>query len=51
MLFGFINILPIFQEYINKILAKKLNICIVIYLNNISIYIKNKKKSYKEKIR
>ena len=29
------------QVYINKILAKKLNILIIIYLDNIFIYIKN----------
>ena len=30
-----------FQSYINKILAKKLNIFIIIYLNDIFIYIKD----------
>ena len=41
MLFGLSNtILANFQSYINKILAKKLNIFIVLYLDNILIYIK-----------
>ena len=39
--FGFFNILVIFQEYINKILAKKLDVFIIVYLNNILIYIKD----------
>ena len=30
-----------FQSYINKILAKKLNIFIIVYLNNIFIYTKD----------
>lgn len=38
ILFGLINILAIFQSYINKILTKK--------LNDILIYIKSKRKEY-----
>ena len=30
-----------FQGYINKILVKKLNIFVIIYLDNILIYIKD----------
>ena len=41
MFFRFFNISVNFQSYINKILAKKLNIFIIIYLNNILIIIKN----------
>ena len=41
MLFGLSNALISFQGYINKILAKKLNIFIIIYLNDILIYIKD----------
>ncbi len=33
-----------FQKYINKILAKKLDSFAIVYLNNIPIYIKNKRK-------
>ena len=38
MPFGLSNTLAIFQGYINKILAKKLNIFIIVYLDNILIY-------------
>ena len=41
MFFRFSNILAIFKKYINKIFVKKLDIFIIIYLNNILIYIKN----------
>lgn len=34
------NILTSFHGYISKILAKKLNIFMIVYLNNIMIYIK-----------
>ena len=30
-----------FQKYINKILAKKFNIFVIVYLNYVFIYIKN----------
>lgn len=30
-----------FQEYINKIIAKKLDIFVIVYLNNILVYTKN----------
>ena len=40
MLFHFFNILVSFQNYINKILAEKLNIFIIVYWDNIFIYIK-----------
>lgn len=30
-----------FQGYVNKILAKKLDIFVIVYLDNILIYIKN----------
>ena len=41
MLFGLSNALTSFQSYINKILAEKLNVFIIVYLDNILIYIKN----------
>ena len=41
MLFSLSNALATFQKYINKILAEKLDIMIVVYLDNILIYIKD----------
>ena len=41
MFFGFFNTPVIFQRYVNKILAEKLDILIIIYLDNILIYTKN----------
>ena len=42
MSFGLLNTLANFYDYINKILAKKLNVFVIIYLNDILIYTKNK---------
>ena len=39
--FGRSNILVSFQDYINKILAKKSNIFVIVYCNNIIIYTKD----------
>ena len=38
MLFGLSNTLTIFQGYINKILAEKLDVFVIVYLDNILIY-------------
>lgn len=38
--FGLSNALASFQGYVNKVLSKKLDIFMIIYLNNILIYIK-----------
>ena len=46
MPFELTNILATFYGYINKILAEKLDVFIIIYLVDIFIYIKNKKKGY-----
>ena len=46
MSFSFINVLPMFQSYINKILAGKFNVIVIIYLDNILIYTENKKKKH-----
>ena len=46
MPFKLIKILNTFQSYINKISIKKLDVFIIIYLNNILIYTKNKRKKY-----
>ena len=42
MPFRLFNALASFQGYIYKILAKKLDIFVIIYLDNILIYIANK---------
>ncbi len=41
MFFGFSNAPASFQGYINKILAEKFDIFIVMYLDNILIFIKD----------
>ena len=41
ILFGLFNATASFQGYINKILAKKLNIFVIIYLDDIFIYTKD----------
>ena len=46
MLFGLSNAPASFQGYINKILAKKLNIFVIIYLDNIFIYTKDPGQAY-----
>ena len=50
MPFGLTNAPVTFQGYINKILAEKLNIFVIVYLDNILIYIKNKVKEHVEVI-
>ncbi len=42
MPFGLTNALATFQSYINKILAEKLNVFMIIYLDDILIYTENK---------
>ena len=44
MLFQLTNTLIIFQDYIKKNFVKKLNIFVIVYLDNNFIYTKNKKK-------
>ena len=46
MLFKLINALAIFQGYINKIFIEKLDVFVIVYLDNIFIYIKDKGKNY-----
>ncbi len=50
MPFGLTNTPAIFQSYINKILAKTLNIFIIVYLDNIFIYTENEIKKHIESI-
>ena len=38
MLFGFSNALAIFQGYVKKILAEKLDVFFIIYIDDILIY-------------
>ena len=51
MLFGLFNIPATFQEYVNKILAKKLDVFVIVYLDNILIYIKDLGQPYIEVVR
>ena len=44
--FELTNVPAIFWGYINKILAEKLDVFMIVHLNNILIYIKNKEKKY-----
>ena len=41
MPFGLSNTLATFQGYINKILAENLDVFVIVYLDNILIYIKD----------
>ena len=50
MPFGLSSIPATFQGYINKILAEKLNIFVVVYLDNILIYTKDPKQPHVEAI-
>ncbi len=50
MPFGLINTLATFHSYINKILTKKLDVFIIIYLNDIYIYTESERKEHVEAI-
>lgn len=50
MPFGLFNALASFQYYINKILAKKLDVFIIVYLDKILIYTKDEGQSYEKVI-
>ena len=41
MFFDFINAFATFQNFVNKILIERLNLSIIVYLNDIIIYFKN----------
>ena len=45
--FDFINVLAFFQNLINKIFVEKLNVFVIVYLNDIMIYSINEKKHIK----
>ena len=51
MTFGLSNAPATFQEYINKILAEKLDIFVIIYLDDILIYTKNPSQLHIEAVR
>ena len=46
MPFGLTNAPGSFQGYVNKILAEKLNIFVIVYLNDIFIYTKDPGKAH-----
>ena len=49
--FSLSNTSASFQGYVNKILAKKLDIFVIVYLDNILIYIKNASQDHVEAVR
>ena len=50
MFFALSNALASFQGYINKILAKKLDVFAIIYLDGIFIYTKNEGQGHMEAV-
>ena len=46
MFFDLLNILANFQGYINKIPIKKLDVFVIIYLDDILIYTENENQGY-----
>ena len=50
MPFGLSNALTSFQDYINKIWAKKLDVFVIVYLDDILIYTDNESQSYVEAV-
>ncbi len=50
MPFGLTNVSVTFHGYINKILAKKFNVFVIVYLNDILIYTKSKWKKHVEAV-
>ena len=51
MLFGLFNASATFQEYVNMILAEKLDIFVIIYLDDMLIYTENQRQPYVEAVR
>ena len=51
MLFRLTNAPAIFQGYINKIFAEKLDVFVIVYLDDILIYTKDKKEGHIQAIR
>ncbi len=50
MPFGLTNAPAIFQGYINKILAEKLDVFMIVYLDDILIYIENEDEEHVQAI-
>ena len=50
MPFGLLNALASFQSYINKILTKKLDVFVIISLDNIFFYIENESQGHVETV-
>ena len=50
MPFGLLNAPATFQKYVNKIPAKKLDIFVIVYLENILIYTKDSGQPYVEAV-
>ena len=42
LFFDFINVFATFQNFVNKILTKRFDLCVIIYLNDIIIYFMNR---------
>ena len=51
MPFGFSNAIASFQGYTNKILAEKLDVFVILYLDDILIYTKNAGQGHVEAVR
>ena len=51
MPFGLSNALASFQGYINKILAEKLNVFVIVYLDDILVYIEDEGQGYVKAVR
>ena len=51
MPFGLFNALATFQGYVNKILTEKLDIFVIVYLDDILIYIKDPGQPHIEAVR
>ena len=51
MSFGLTNALIIFQSYINKILAEKLDVFVIVYLDDIPIYTQDKRENHVQAVR
>lgn len=50
MPFGLNNALATFQDYINKIVTEKFDVFVIAYLDDIIIYIENKREEHMEVI-
>ena len=50
MLFGLSNASATFQGYVNKILAEKLDVFIIVYLDDILIYTEDLSRPYVEAV-